>query len=717
VAVGFFGDGATSQPDFHNAMNFAGVYKVPAVLVCQNNHWAISCRPASRPRRPRSRARPWPTASPAFGSTATTCSRCTRRAREAAASARAGGGPTLIECVTYRIGAHSRATTPRATATRPRSTRGERRTRSSACAHLVALGLVDDASEARPSRPITAEIAAAVNRSRRRPRCARAALRRRLRRPARGTSEAAPSSGLAHPPRTVDAGRNDGGGARDLHVAPRRTRGPNHGEDLRRDRDRRRTRRLRLRHPPRAAQAEDPGIEKDSGAACASTGAASPRRRSSRRRTSYERAKHGHHGHPVGRRAVDAAKMQDWKNGIVKKLTTGVQGLLRATAPRCSRAPRAHRREHRRGRPAEGTVRRRRPPRPSSSRRARDHRDPGLQVRRQEIISAKEAVSLNALPKRMLVIGGGIIGLELGGVYQKLGVELTVVEFLPRSWPAWTPTSSRRRAQAHGQVGRRSSPNAKALGYEKQRRRLARGEARRGRQDRDPDTDVVLVAVGMRPTRGPRPREGRRRPRQARLRADPTSFAPTCRASTPSATCRAAPASRTRRARRARSPPRSSRGTRPRRTGSPSPAPRSPTPRSPRWASRARGEGQGHRRQGRQVPLRGARSAMAVMETDGFVKVIADAEHKDTRCSGCTSSAPRRGPHQRGALGHRDGRLPRGHRPHGPPAPDARRSEHGGPRSRDPRPEPLTLPHHRRSKAPALCARGLFRGALVPPRG
>ncbi len=42
VSVGFMGDGATSQADFHSAMNFAGVWKVPCVLVCQNNHWSIS---------------------------------------------------------------------------------------------------------------------------------------------------------------------------------------------------------------------------------------------------------------------------------------------------------------------------------------------------------------------------------------------------------------------------------------------------------------------------------------------------------------------------------------------------------------------------------------------------------------------------------------------------------------------------------------------------
>src|SRR6476660_6503175 len=42
IALGFMGDGATSEPDFHAAMNFAQVFKVPVVLVCQNNQFAIS---------------------------------------------------------------------------------------------------------------------------------------------------------------------------------------------------------------------------------------------------------------------------------------------------------------------------------------------------------------------------------------------------------------------------------------------------------------------------------------------------------------------------------------------------------------------------------------------------------------------------------------------------------------------------------------------------
>ena len=49
VVMVFFGDGATSEGDFHEALNFAGVFKTPVVFVCQNNHWAISVPRSFKP--------------------------------------------------------------------------------------------------------------------------------------------------------------------------------------------------------------------------------------------------------------------------------------------------------------------------------------------------------------------------------------------------------------------------------------------------------------------------------------------------------------------------------------------------------------------------------------------------------------------------------------------------------------------------------------------
>ena len=93
VAVGWFGEGASARGDCHEAMNFAGVRRLPVVFICDNNQWAYST--PSPPRVPRRAASPTArrrTASTASSSTAPTCSpstarrsaRSRRRARAAA---------------------------------------------------------------------------------------------------------------------------------------------------------------------------------------------------------------------------------------------------------------------------------------------------------------------------------------------------------------------------------------------------------------------------------------------------------------------------------------------------------------------------------------------------------------------------------------------------------------------------------------------------------
>jgi pyruvate dehydrogenase E1 component alpha subunit/2-oxoisovalerate dehydrogenase E1 component alpha subunit len=109
VTVAFMGDGATSQPDFHHAMTFAARWKVPCVLVCQNNHWSISVptekQTASKTIAIKAKAYGMPGVR-VDGNDVLAVYRATR---EAAERARSGGGPTLIEAMTYRIGPHSTA--------------------------------------------------------------------------------------------------------------------------------------------------------------------------------------------------------------------------------------------------------------------------------------------------------------------------------------------------------------------------------------------------------------------------------------------------------------------------------------------------------------------------------------------------------------------------------------------------------------------------------
>jgi pyruvate dehydrogenase E1 component alpha subunit len=112
VVMVYFGDGATSEGDFHEAMNFAGVWHLPIVFVCQNNQWAISV-----PLKKQTHSRTIAQKALAYGlpglqvdgnDVLAVHAAC----QEAVARAREGDGPTLIECVTYRLGVHTTADDP-----------------------------------------------------------------------------------------------------------------------------------------------------------------------------------------------------------------------------------------------------------------------------------------------------------------------------------------------------------------------------------------------------------------------------------------------------------------------------------------------------------------------------------------------------------------------------------------------------------------------------
>ncbi|HZU66822.1 MAG TPA: pyruvate dehydrogenase (acetyl-transferring) E1 component subunit alpha [Ktedonobacteraceae bacterium] len=112
VAVGVCGDGATSEGDFNEALNFAGVFRAPVVLVVQNNGWAISV-----PRHKQSAAQYLAARGAGFGVPSVLVDGNDILAvydvmQQAVERARAGEGPTLVETLTYRIGAHTTADDP-----------------------------------------------------------------------------------------------------------------------------------------------------------------------------------------------------------------------------------------------------------------------------------------------------------------------------------------------------------------------------------------------------------------------------------------------------------------------------------------------------------------------------------------------------------------------------------------------------------------------------
>jgi 2-oxoisovalerate dehydrogenase E1 component alpha subunit len=113
VSLVYFGEGATSEGDFHVGLNFAGVFKAPVIFVCRNNGYAISVpisgQTASESIAIKAKAYGFPGVR-VDGNDILAIIKATR---EAAARARSGEGPTLIEAVTYRVGAHSSSDDPR----------------------------------------------------------------------------------------------------------------------------------------------------------------------------------------------------------------------------------------------------------------------------------------------------------------------------------------------------------------------------------------------------------------------------------------------------------------------------------------------------------------------------------------------------------------------------------------------------------------------------
>lgn len=112
ISITYFGDGATSEGDFHEAMNFAALFKVGTVFFCQNNGWAISM-----PREAQTASETIAQKAIAYGMPGVQIDgndvmAVYQTTQEAVDRARSGGGPTLIEAITYRVGPHTTADDP-----------------------------------------------------------------------------------------------------------------------------------------------------------------------------------------------------------------------------------------------------------------------------------------------------------------------------------------------------------------------------------------------------------------------------------------------------------------------------------------------------------------------------------------------------------------------------------------------------------------------------
>ncbi len=216
----------------------------------------------------------------------------------------------------------------------------------------------------------------------------------------------------------------------------------------------------------------------------------------------YSKAQHSSvQGVNFGSVSIDVGAMQQWKNGIVQKLTSGVRGLLKSngvtlvsgfgklTAPNKVEVT-----------AADGGVQILEASKAIVvATGSATIQVPGFEFDGQRVIGAREAVSLDRIPEQLLVIGGGVIGLELGMVYQALGSRLTVVELTNSLLPGVDPDAVRLVERKIVARGGRVYKEARAESYDRidgDRLRVNIGKSGTPEQL---ECDTLLVAVGMKP--------------------------------------------------------------------------------------------------------------------------------------------------------------------------------------------------------------------------
>lgn len=198
--------------------------------------------------------------------------------------------------------------------------------------------------------------------------------------------------------------------------------------------------------------------------------------------------------------SVDVKKIQGWKNDIVKKLTGGVQSLVKGsgadivmgTATLTGKKSIEVRDADGKATTYEATKG------IIIATGASPIRLPGFEIDGKTVITAQEAVSLNEAPKSMILIGGGVIGLELGMVYQKLGTKVIVVEMMQQLLPGvdgdLVKVVERRFIKAGGEVlyGAKAKECSVKSGK-------ATVSVEHDGKTKTLEGDKVLVAVGFRP--------------------------------------------------------------------------------------------------------------------------------------------------------------------------------------------------------------------------
>lgn len=208
-------------------------------------------------------------------------------------------------------------------------------------------------------------------------------------------------------------------------------------------------------------------------------------------------------GISVAKPTVDMGKLQSWKGGVVQKLTSGVRTLLKGngvdvidgTARLGKSGPDGHRVIVQTPK-GEQTIIAKNVVLATGS---RPFEIPGFKTDQKRILDSTGALALDQVPKRMVVIGGGYIGLELGMVYAKFGTKVTVVEALPSILASMDKDCVGVVARKLKKMGVEVMVKARAKSWEDKGDRAVLTVELEGGQTATIDTDVILVSVGRRP--------------------------------------------------------------------------------------------------------------------------------------------------------------------------------------------------------------------------
>jgi len=125
---------------------------------------------------------------------------------------------------------------------------------------------------------------------------------------------------------------------------------------------------------------------------------------------------------------------------------------------------------------------------------------PGIEIDEERIVSSTGALSLGQVPERMVVVGGGVIGLELGSVWRRLGAQVTVVEFLDRITPEMDGEVSKQFQRTLKKQGMKFKLGSKVTAIDSSGKTLKVAvEPAAGGDAEEIETDVVLVSIGRKP--------------------------------------------------------------------------------------------------------------------------------------------------------------------------------------------------------------------------